>query len=75
MLILSVHENENFFHLQMSSSIIFFRDLKLLSYRVISRYFILLLAIVKGLVSLISFLASLPNEIKWYERGLLISLS
>jgi hypothetical protein len=47
----------------------FFRDLKFLSYRtftclvrVIPRYFILFVTIVKGVVSLISFLACLSFE-------------
>jgi hypothetical protein len=53
-------------HLQISSSIYFFRDLKFLSYRsftclvrVTPRYFILFVAIEKGVISLISFSAHL----------------
>jgi len=61
MLILLIHEHGRSFHLLISSSISFFKDLKFLSYksfthmdRVNSRYFILYEAIVKGIISLIS---------------------
>ena len=53
---LAIHEHGTSFHLLRSSSISFFKDLKFLSYksftclvRVISRYFILFVAIVKGM--------------------------
>jgi hypothetical protein len=59
------HDHGRSFHL-LISSISFFRDLKFLSYRsftcldrVTSRYFILLVVIVKDVVSLISFSAHL----------------
>jgi hypothetical protein len=65
MLILHIHEHRDSFH-PLKSSIIFFRDLKFLSYRyfaclvrVIPRYLILYMAIVKEGVSLISLSASL----------------
>jgi hypothetical protein len=52
------------FHLLMYSSISFFKDLKFLSYKSFTwlirgtpRYFILFLAIVKGVASLIFFLS------------------
>jgi hypothetical protein len=61
-LILLIHEHGRSFHLLRSSSISFFRDLKFLLYRyftslvrVIPRYFILFVTIVKGVVSLIFF--------------------
>jgi hypothetical protein len=63
-----IHEHGISFHL-LKSLISFFRDLKFLSYRtftclvrVIPRYFILFVTIVKGVVSLISFLACLSFE-------------
>jgi hypothetical protein len=69
MLDLPIHEHWRMFHLVRSSLTYFFRDLKFLSYRsfscllrVASRYFILFVAIVKGIVSLISFLACLFFE-------------
>jgi hypothetical protein len=65
-LILTIHEHGGSFHLLKSSLISFFRDLKFLSYRsftclvrLILRYFILFVTIVKGVVSLISFSACL----------------
>jgi hypothetical protein len=66
MLILPVHDHGRPLHFLRSSSISLLRDLKLLSYwsftslvRVTSRYFILFVAIVKGIASLISFSACL----------------
>jgi hypothetical protein len=60
MLILLIHQHGRPFHLPISSSIYFFRDLKILSnryfnclIRVIPRYFTLFVAIVKGVISLI----------------------
>ena len=62
MLILPIHEHGRALHFLRSSLIYFFRDLKFLSYRsficlvrVTPRYFILFVAIVKGVVFLISF--------------------
>ena len=64
-LILPIHEQGRFFHL-LSSLISFFRDLKFLPYRfftslvrLTARYFIFF-TIVKGVVSLISFLSFYP---------------
>jgi len=61
LLILQICEHWRSFHLLISSSIFFFRNLMFLSYtsftclvRVTSRYFILFVAIVTGVVSLIS---------------------
>ena len=61
-LILPIHEHGRSFHLLIYSLISFFKDLKLLSYRsftclvrVIPRYSILFVAILKGFVYLISF--------------------
>lgn len=61
-LIITVHEHERSFHLLLSSSASFFKDLKNLSYRFFTclsrvnpRCFILFLAIVNSIVSLISF--------------------
>ena len=66
MLILPVQEQGRSFHFVVSSSISFFKDLKFLSnrsftslVRVIPRYFMVFVAIVKGEVSLISFPATL----------------
>jgi hypothetical protein len=60
MLILFIHELGRAFHRLISSSISFFKDLKILLHnsfgclvRVISKYFILFKAIVKGVASLI----------------------
>jgi hypothetical protein len=60
MLILLTHEHGRSFHSLIPSSISFFKDLAFLSYgsftrlvRVMSRYFTLCVAIVKGNVSLI----------------------
>ena len=65
-LILSIYEYGRSLHFLRSSSISFLRDFKLLSYRsftcllrVIPRYFILFVAIVKGIVSPISLSAYL----------------
>ena len=65
-LILPIQEHGRFFHLLRSSSISFFKDVKFLSYkyfthlfRVSPRYFILFVTIMKGVISLISFSASL----------------
>ena len=62
MLILPIHEHGRSFHFLRSSLISFLRDLQFLSYRsftclvrVNPRYFILFVAIVKGIISLISF--------------------
>ena len=62
MLILPIHKHGRPFHFLRSSFIYFFRDLKFLSYRsftclvrVTSTYFTLFIAIVKTVVSLISF--------------------
>jgi hypothetical protein len=61
-LILPVHEHGRSFHLLISSSISFFKDLKFLSYRpftcllrVTPGYFILFVAVVKGAASLTFF--------------------
>jgi hypothetical protein len=61
-LILPIHEHWRYLHFLRSSLTYFLRDLKLLSYRsftcfvrVTLRYFILFVAIVKGVVSLTSF--------------------
>ena len=71
MLFLPILEHGRSFHFLRSSLISFLIDLKLLSYRsftcvvrVIPRYFILFLAIVKGIVYLISFSAFL-SLYKW----------
>jgi hypothetical protein len=68
-LILPIHEHRRSFHLLRFSSISFFRDLKFLScksftslVRVTPRYSRLFVTIVKGVVSLISFLACLLFE-------------
>ena len=64
-LILTLHEHERFFHLLRSSLISFFRDLKFLSYRsclVRVTQGIFFVAIVKGVISLISFSACLSFE-------------
>jgi hypothetical protein len=65
-LILPICEHGRSFHLQRSSSIAFFRDLRFLLYRYftcmvtfISRYFILFVTIVKVVMSQISFSACL----------------
>ena len=65
MLVLPIHEHGRSFHLLIISSISFFKDLKFFSYRsficlvrVIPRYFILFVAIVKG-IFLLSFSAHL----------------
>ena len=70
-LFLSIHEHGRFFHLP-RSSISFFRDLKLLSYRsftclaiITSRYFILFVTIVKGVFP--NFFLSM--FILWVEEG------
>lgn len=67
MLFLPIHEHWRSLHFLRSSMISFLRDLKFLSYRsftwlfrVIPRYLVLIVAIVMGVVSLISFLACLP---------------
>jgi hypothetical protein len=60
MLTLPIPEQGGSFHLLIFSLISFFRYLKLLSYRSFtSRYFMLFVTIVKGVVSLASFSASL----------------
>jgi hypothetical protein len=67
-LILSIHEHGRSFHLLNFSSFSFFRDLKFLSYTSApclvryKRYFILFVAIVKGVISLISFSVCLSYE-------------
>jgi hypothetical protein len=78
MFILPIHEHGILLHFQSFSLISFLRDLKLLSYRsftclvrVTPRYFILFVAIVKGVVSLISFSACFHL----YKGRLLIYLS
>jgi hypothetical protein len=75
MLILPIHEDGRSLHFLRFSLISFCRDLKLLSYRsfnclvrVTPRYFILFVAIVKRVVSLISIY-------HLYKGGLLIYLS
>jgi len=62
MLILLIHKHGRAFQLLISTSISFFNDLKLLSYRsftclvrVTPRYFILFVDCTKGVVALISF--------------------
>jgi hypothetical protein len=64
LLILPIYELGRSLNFPRSSSISFLRDLKLLSYRsfislvrLTTRYFMLFVAIVKGIVSLISFSA------------------
>jgi hypothetical protein len=64
MLIQPIHEHGRCLHFLRSSLISFLRNLKLLSYRPFTclvrftpRYFILFVALLKGIVSLISFLA------------------
>jgi hypothetical protein len=76
MLILPIHEHGRFFHLLRSSSISFFRDLKFLSYRsftclvrVTPKYFILFVALVKGVVSLILKTGCRTKQ-KSYQRNL-----
>jgi hypothetical protein len=83
------HECGRSFHLLRSSSISFFRDLKYRSYTclvsVTLRYFILLMTIVKGVISLISFSAHLLSfeyrkatsllELFLYQATLLTCLS
>jgi len=68
-LILPMHDHERSFHLLRSSSISFFRDLKFLSYRsltclirVIPRYFVLFMNILKGVIYPILFSAHLSFE-------------
>ena len=68
-LILPIHEHGRFSYFLRSSSLSFFRDLKVLSYRsftclvrVTTGYFILFVAIVKGVISLISFSTCLSFE-------------
>ena len=68
MLILPTQEHGRYFHFLVSSSIYFFKDLKFLSFksstclvRVTPRYFMLFVAIVKGVVSLISSSALLSS--------------
>jgi hypothetical protein len=65
-LFLPSHKHGRSFHHLRSSLTSFFRDLKFLSYRsftglvrVTQRYFIVFMAIVKGVISLISFSTSL----------------
>ena len=69
MLILLIYEHGGDFHLLISFSISFFRDLRFLSYRsftclvrVTPKYVILFVTIVKGVISLISFSAYLSFE-------------
>ena len=76
-LTLLIHEHGRVFHLLISSPISFFKDLELLLYRsstclvrVTPRYFILYMAIVKGVASLIYFSVLLS-----LVRGLLIFFS
>ena len=68
MLILPTQEHGRFFYFLVSSEVFFFKDLKLLSHKsstclvsVTPRYFMLLVAIVKGDVSLISSPALLSS--------------
>jgi hypothetical protein len=70
MLILSIHEHRRSLHF-LRSSISFLRDLKLLSFRsftclvrVTPGYFILFVAIMKGVVSLITYSACLFYELR-----------
>ena len=70
-LILFIHEPEIYFHLLISSSISFFKDLKLLSYRsltclvrIIPRYFILFVNFITKIIPLKSFLVYL-SFVQW----------
>ena len=68
-LVLLIYEHGRFLHFMKSSSISFFSDLKVLSFRsftclvrITTGYFILFVAIVKGIIYLISFSACLYFE-------------
>jgi hypothetical protein len=78
MVILLVHKNGKSFYLLICSSTSFIRDLKCLSYRffnclvrVTPQYFILLVAIKKGIVSVTSFLTCYH----FYQGELLIAFN
>ena len=66
-LVLQIHQHGRSFHVLISSSICFFNVLKVFSYKfftclITAKYFILLETIMKGVVSLISFLVYLRFE-------------
>jgi len=72
--ILPIHEHGRSFYLLRSSLIFFFRDLKFLPYRsftclvrVIPRYFILFVTIVKGVISLISLNCLSGLGVLWWN--------